>query len=159
MKKKTTRKVSATVTQIVSPVVRELPGAPADAAFTEVLQFIQAAKRRAARAVNAELITLYWQVGEYISRKIETVGWGKGTIQNLGTYLQKSQPGIRGFSPQNIWRMRQFYEAYQKQPILSAVLRELPWTQSGQRKDPRHDAIQFAGEYMGKNQPHIKSII
>jgi len=70
----------------------------------------------------------YWQVGEYISLKIESDGWGKGTIQNLGTYIQKAQPGIRGFSSQNIWRMRQFYQAYKEQPILSAVLRELPWT-------------------------------
>ena len=148
-----------TRSEIVSPVVKPMLNLPEASAFEEVLQFIQTARQRAYQAVNTELITLYWQVGEYISRKIGADGWGKGTIQNLGTYLQKAQPGIRGFSPQNIWRMRQFYEAYQKQPILSAVLRELPWTQSGQRKDPRHDAIQFAGEYMGKNQPHIKSII
>ncbi len=128
MNKKIPKKVSPAVTQIVAPLVRQLPGAPADPAFTEVLQLIQAAKQRAAQAVKTELITLYWQVGEYISRKIETVGWGKGTIQNLGTYLQKAQPGIRGFSPQNIWRMRQFYEAYREKPILSPLVRELPWT-------------------------------
>ena len=96
--------------------------------FEEVLQLIQTAKQRAYQAINTELITLYWQVGEYINRKIGADGWGKGTIQNLGTYLQKAQPGIRGFSPQNIWRMRQFYEAYREHPILSPVVRELPWT-------------------------------
>jgi predicted nuclease of restriction endonuclease-like (RecB) superfamily len=100
----------------------------ADTAFGEVLELIQAARQRAYHAVNTELITLYWQVGEYISRKITSDGWGKGTIQNLAAYLQNAQPGIRGFSPQNIWRMRQFYEAYQEQQILSALLRELPWT-------------------------------
>jgi predicted nuclease of restriction endonuclease-like (RecB) superfamily len=100
----------------------------ADRAFGEVLELIQAAKQRAYHAVNTELITLYWQVGEYISRRISSDGWGKGTIQNLAAYLQKAQPGIRGFSPQNIWRMRQFYEAYQEQQVLSALLRELPWT-------------------------------
>ncbi len=116
------------MTQIVAPVVRELAKRTDAAAFSEVLQLIQSAKQQVYLAVNTELITLYWQVGEYIYCKIASDGWGKGTIQNLGTYLQKAQPGIRGFSPQNIWRMRQFYEAYQDQPILSALLRELPWT-------------------------------
>jgi predicted nuclease of restriction endonuclease-like (RecB) superfamily len=109
-------------------VLRESPQIAEEDAFAEVLQLIQGAKQRAYQAVNTELITLYWQVGEYVSRKIETYGWGKGTIQNLGTYLQKAQPGIRGFSPQNIWRMRQFYQSYREQPILSPLVRELPWT-------------------------------
>ncbi|MEI8293749.1 MAG: PDDEXK nuclease domain-containing protein [bacterium] len=128
MKKKAVKKVSPLVTKIVAPVVKELAKKTDAAAFSEVLQLIQSAKQKVYQAVNTELITLYWQVGEYIYRKIASDGWGKGTIQNLGTYLQKAQPGIRGFSPQNIWRMRQFYEAYQDQPILSALLRELPWT-------------------------------
>jgi predicted nuclease of restriction endonuclease-like (RecB) superfamily len=101
---------------------------PDERAFGEVLGLIQAAKQRAYRAVNTELIALYWQVGEYISRKITSDGWGRGTIQNLAAYIQRAQPGIRGFSAQNIWRMRQFFEAYQDPQILSALLRELPWT-------------------------------
>lgn len=128
MKKKTPKKVSPAVTQIVAPVARQSPQVVEESVFNEVLQLIKTAKEKAYHAVNTELITLYWQVGEYISRKIETDGWGKGTIQNLGSYLQKSQPGIRGFSPQNIWRMRQFYQAYQGQPILSPLVRELSWT-------------------------------
>ena len=128
MKKKAAKKVSPAVTQIVAPVVRELAKITDVAAFSEVLQLIQSAKQKVYQAVNTELITLYWQVGEYIYRKIASDGWGKGTIQNLGAYLQKAQPGIRGFSPQNIWRMRQFYEAYRVQPILSPLVRELPWT-------------------------------
>ena len=128
MKKKKKQIVSPAVTQFVAQAVRQLPQVAEEVAFTEVLLLILAAKERAYHAVNTELITLYWQVGEYINRKIEADGWGKGTIQNLGNYLQKAQPGIRGFSPQNIWRMRQFYQAYREQPILSALLRELPWT-------------------------------
>jgi len=115
-------------TEILSPVVRQMSNLSEATSFEEVLQLIQTAKQRAYQAINTELITLYWQVGEYINRKIGADGWGKGTIQNLGTYLQKAQPGIRGFSPQNIWRMRQFYEAYREHPILSPVVRELPWT-------------------------------
>jgi hypothetical protein len=76
--------------------------------FTEVVQFIEAARQRVNRTVNAELIDLYWQIGEYVSQKIATDTWGKSTVKALAEYIQLHQPGLRGFSPQNIWRMRQF---------------------------------------------------
>ena len=53
---------------------------------------------------------------------------GEGTIETLSAFVQRSQPGIRGFSPQNLWRMRQFYDTYRDQPVLSPLVRELPWT-------------------------------
>lgn len=96
--------------------------------FDEVVQLIEAARQRVNRAVNTELIDLYWAVGEYVSRKIATDAWGKGTVQSLASYIQLRQPGMRGFSPQNIWRMRQFFEAYRLEPKLSTLLRELPWS-------------------------------
>jgi predicted nuclease of restriction endonuclease-like (RecB) superfamily len=74
------------------------------------------------------LIDLYWQVGEYINRKIESDGWGKGTVVALSAYIQHRFPNLRGFSAQNIWRMRQFFIEYVDKPKLSALLRELSWT-------------------------------
>ena len=35
---------------------------------------------------------------------------------------------MRGFSPQNLWRMRQFYETYRDAEDLSTLVRELPWS-------------------------------
>jgi len=96
--------------------------------FTEVVQLIQAAQQQVNRTVNAELIDLYWRIGEYVSNKIATDAWGKSTVKALASYIQLHQPGLRGFSPQNIWRMRQFYEAYCLEPKLSTLLRELPWS-------------------------------
>lgn len=98
------------------------------AAFDEVLHLIEAARQRAFQAANTELIDLYWNVGAYVSRKVVSDGWGNGTVLELSAYIRKRQPGVRGFSPQNLWRMRQFYEAYRTDPKLSAVLRELNWT-------------------------------
>ena len=89
---------------------------------------IQAARGRALAVVNAALIDLYWQVGESISRRIGTDGWGKGTVAALSAYIQERHPSARGFSPQNLWRMRQFFEAYREQQELSTLLRELPWS-------------------------------
>ena len=99
-----------------------------DQAFSEVLEMINAAQRRALGAVNTTLIELYWQIGEAISRRIADDGWGKGTVASLAAFIQTRHPGMRGFSPQNLWRMRQFFEAYRDQPELSTLLRELPWS-------------------------------
>jgi predicted nuclease of restriction endonuclease-like (RecB) superfamily len=97
-------------------------------AFNDVLILIESAKQRAYRAANTELIDLYWAIGQYVSQKINTEGWGKNTVQLLANYIQLHQPSLRGFSAQNIWRMRQFFEVYQHDIKLSALLRELPWT-------------------------------
>ena len=97
-------------------------------AFEEIVDLIEQSRLHAAQAVNTTLIDLYWNVGKYISSKIQSEGWGKGTVLSLATFVQKRQPGIRGFSPQNIWRMRQFFETYRDQPVLSPLLRELPWS-------------------------------
>jgi len=71
-----------------------------------VLDLIRASRERALTAVNSALIDLYWKVGELVARKIETDGWGKGTVAALSTYIQTRHPGLQGFSPQNVWRMR-----------------------------------------------------
>ena len=105
----------------------EKPQVP-EQSFGEITQLIQSARHRAYRAVNTELVNLYWQVGEYISKKIDSAEWGEGVVGQLADYLAETQPGLRGFTRRNLFRMRQFYEAYQAQEKLSAVLRELPWT-------------------------------
>jgi predicted nuclease of restriction endonuclease-like (RecB) superfamily len=101
---------------------------PANHSFDEVVHLIRTVRQRTFQTVNTALIDLYWQVGEYISRKIEVDGWGKAVVQQLADYLFIVQPNVRGFSAQNIWRMRQFYETYRDAPILSPLVRELPWT-------------------------------
>jgi predicted nuclease of restriction endonuclease-like (RecB) superfamily len=97
-------------------------------AFAKVVEMIQAARGKALAAVNTTLIDLYWQVGEFISGRIGTEGWGKGTVADLSAFIQRRHPGVRGFSPPNLWRMRQFFDAYRGEPKLSTLLRELPWS-------------------------------
>lgn len=97
--------------------------------FDEVVQLIEAARHRAFQAVNVELIDLYWNVRGYVSRKIAAAAWGRKTIETLSAFIQRRQPGIRGFSASNIWRMRQFFETYDGKSILAPLVRELGWTQ------------------------------
>ncbi len=99
-----------------------------DSGFAEVVQLISAARQRAMQAVNTSLIDLYWQVGAIISRKIDSAEWGDGVVAQLATHLAQSQPGLRGFTRPNLFRMRQFYEAYHDDEKVSALLRQLPWT-------------------------------
>lgn len=89
---------------------------------------IRAARQRAAQAVNAELITLYWRIGQYLHRKIEADGWAKGTVLGLAAFIARHEPGLRGFSAQNLWRMRQFFVAYPSEEKLSTLARKLPWS-------------------------------
>ncbi|MCM8914628.1 PDDEXK nuclease domain-containing protein [Pseudomonas inefficax] len=99
-----------------------------DDRFEEVLALIQGARQRVAQAVNTQLIDLYWQVGAYIGRKLERAEWGDSVVSQLAAHLAQTQPGLRGFTRPNLFRMRQFYEAYRHDEKVSALLRQLPWT-------------------------------
>jgi len=116
-----------------------------DAAFAEVAQIIASARRRAMQSVNTALIDLYWQVGKYISSKIESAEWGDAVVPQLADYIARSQPGLRGFTRSNLFRMRQFYEAYQEDEIVAALLRQLSWTHHliilGQSRHPEERAF------------------
>lgn len=101
---------------------------PTRSDFDEVLSLIEAARGRAVAVVNTTLIELYWQIGEHITRRIAGDGWGQGTVQALAEYIRERHPNARGFSAQNLWRMRQFFETYRSQPKLSTLLRELSWS-------------------------------
>ena len=48
--------------------------------FSEVVSLIKLSRFQAVRAVNTELINLYWQIGEYISKRVETEAWGKSVV-------------------------------------------------------------------------------
>jgi predicted nuclease of restriction endonuclease-like (RecB) superfamily len=111
-----------------------------EAGFAEIVGLIATAQQRAFQSVNTTLIDLYWQVGEYISRKIEAAEWGDGIVPQLAQYIARTQPGLRGFTPRNLFRMRQFYESYRGDSIVSALRSQLSWTHHriilGQSKRP-----------------------
>jgi predicted nuclease of restriction endonuclease-like (RecB) superfamily len=99
-----------------------------DTRFTDIIKIIQQSRSNAIRAVNAELINLYWNIGEYITKKIEQSEWGDSVVTELAKYIQENEPEIKGFSDKNIWRMKQFYETYKDFPKLSPLVREISWT-------------------------------
>lgn len=99
-----------------------------DNRFTDIIQLIKQSRTNAIKAVNAELINLYWNIGEYISKKIEQSEWGDSVVTELANFIQTHEPEIKGFSDKNIWRMKQFFETYRDFPKLSPLVREISWT-------------------------------
>jgi predicted nuclease of restriction endonuclease-like (RecB) superfamily len=99
-----------------------------DNRFTDIIQLIKQSRTNAIKAVNAELINLYWNIGEFISKKIEQSEWGDSVVTELANFIQTYEPEIKGFSDKNIWRMKQFYETYKDFPKLSPLVREISWT-------------------------------
>ncbi len=110
------------------PLAKQAAVSPLEAAFAEVVSLIEQARKRAYQAVNTELVNLYWQVGKYISKKLETAEWGDGVVDQLARHLAQTLPGLRGFTRRNLFRMRQFYEAYSGNKKVTPLVTQLSWT-------------------------------
>lgn len=93
----------------------------------EIKERIISAQYQALRAVNKELINLYWDIGRRIVEKQKQHGWGKSIVENLARDLQREFPGINGFSERNLWNMRQFYSYYNDYPKLQPLAAEISW--------------------------------
>jgi predicted nuclease of restriction endonuclease-like (RecB) superfamily len=103
-----------------------------DRAYQDFLQEIKTqvmqSRIEAARAVNRSLIGLYWSLGQLIVERQEALGWGKAVVERLSADLKAEFPQITGFSPRNLWLIKQFYEAYAEAPeFLKQLVAEIPW--------------------------------
>jgi predicted nuclease of restriction endonuclease-like (RecB) superfamily len=108
----------------------------------EIKELVYRRQYEAMRRVNAELIQLYWEIGEEITRQQQEKGWGKAIVEILSKELQKEFPGVQGFSARNLWRMRNFYIEYsqtEKLPpsvaenqnsILPPLVAEISWSKN-----------------------------
>ncbi len=99
-----------------------------DKGFSEIINLIKQSRSNAIRAINAELIDLYWNIGKFVCAKLDSAEWGDSVVMELAKHIQQTEPDIKGFSDKNIWRMKQFYEAYKDFPKLSTLLREISWS-------------------------------
>ena len=79
----------------------------------EITARIRSAQYEALKAVNKEMIALYWEVGKRITEQQTALGWGKSVVENLSRDIQKEFPGIKGFGVSNMWDMARFYAEYQ----------------------------------------------
>ena len=96
--------------------------------FYELIAIIERNRNKAFLNLNITMIVMYWEVGAYISDKIETDGWGKSVVDEFSQFMKIKRPGIKGFSSSNVWRMRQYYETYQHNESLATLSREVTWS-------------------------------
>jgi predicted nuclease of restriction endonuclease-like (RecB) superfamily len=93
----------------------------------DIKQRIHSAQYEALKAVNKELIQLYWDIGKMIVAHQKKHGWGKAIVETLARDLQAEFPGMQGFSERNIWYMRNFFVEYEKRSILQPLVAEIGW--------------------------------
>jgi len=93
-----------------------------------IISLIEQARQNALKSVNAELIKLYWNVGEYLSIESAKSSWGDSFIDETAKYLKENCPEIKGFTRRGLYRMRQFYEAYKDNEFVSPLVTQISWT-------------------------------
>ncbi|MBF0224225.1 MAG: DUF1016 family protein [Desulfobacterales bacterium] len=97
---------------------------------SEVKELIRCSQYQALKAVNKELIKLYWDIGRMIVEKQQTLGWGKYVVEQLSKDIQCEYPGIQGFSTSNLWNMKLFYSEIQQNEKLQPLVGEISWTKN-----------------------------
>jgi predicted nuclease of restriction endonuclease-like (RecB) superfamily len=96
--------------------------------LTEIKSRIRTAQYVALKAVNKELISLYWDIGKTIVERQADETWGKSVVEQLSEDLRQEFPEQQGFSSQNLWYMRQFYLEYKDNEKLQPLVGEIGWT-------------------------------
>jgi predicted nuclease of restriction endonuclease-like (RecB) superfamily len=114
----------------------------------DIKQRIRSAQYEALKAVNKELIELYWDIGRIICDRQQTAGWGKSIVEQLAKDIQAEFPGISGFSVRNVWNMRSFYSSYSQNEKLQPRAAEIGWTHNLAIKDEyTFDFLELADEF------------
>ena len=95
--------------------------------LADVKERIRSAQYAALKAVNTELVGLYWDLGRMIVERQNQAAWGTSVVEQLSQDLRREFPGVTGFSVQNLWYMRQFYMEYREHEKLQPLVGEIAW--------------------------------
>lgn len=96
--------------------------------FNHIVNLINQAQNRAYQAVNKELVNLYWEIGKYVSKKVNEGTWGDGVVKKLSEYILSEFPNLKGFTKRGLYRMKQFYETYKDTENVLPLLTQISWT-------------------------------
>lgn len=114
--------------------------------FSDVIALIKLSRGNAIKAVNTELINLYWNIGAYITHQLAKANWGDKTVAELAEYIQKNHPELKGFNRRGLYRMKQFYETYSGKPFVSSVMTQLQIPEIGRNTSNSSGATQLEME-------------
>jgi len=93
-----------------------------------ITERIRSAQYETLKAINKELMALYWEIGRMITEQQTKLGWGKSVVTTLSHDIQAEFPGIKGFGVSNLWDMARFYSEYQSNTILQPLVGEISWS-------------------------------
>lgn len=98
--------------------------------LAEVKERVRAAQYDALKAVNKELIALYWDIGRMVTERQAAGAHGTAVVKRLSVDLQAEFPGVVGFSWRNLFYMSEFFSAYRDKPKLQPLVAIIGWSQN-----------------------------
>ncbi len=96
--------------------------------FKHIITLIQTAQQKVYAKINQDLVLLYWNVGNYVFKKISNGKWGDAVVEELAKYIMHYFPNLKGFNKRGLYRMKQFYETYHQVKNIRKVLTEISWS-------------------------------
>lgn len=99
-----------------------------ESSFNELVLMIESARNRAWQAVNAELVTLYWNIGKWLSEKLSEATWGSKVVENASEYLSMKRPDLGSFTKRTLYRMVEFYKTYKDDEFVTPLVTQITWT-------------------------------
>ena len=93
-----------------------------------LIEIIGQSRQNALKRVNEELINMYWKVGEYLSKESQKASFGDAYIDTISKEIQLAFPGIKGFNKRGLYRMKNFYETYNKDEFVTTLLSQISWS-------------------------------
>lgn len=98
--------------------------------FKAIIDTINSTKYEAYKSLNKHHIGQNFELGKLIVKNQEKNNWGKSIVDTLSRDINKTVDGAKGYSPQNLWRMRQFYLEYKNETNLLEIALTIPWGQN-----------------------------
>ena len=96
--------------------------------LNDLVSMIETHRQNAYRKINEELVSMYYEVGRYLSKKVARENWGSKVIENIAYEVKKLYPNLKGFDKRGLFRMMQFYDTYKDNEIVSPLVTQINWT-------------------------------
>lgn len=116
----------------VRKTISDVDAVIATATYRELIerlkQRIRESQARAARAVNTELVMLYWSIGRDILDQQQAGGWADDVVGRIAQDLSADTGSARGFSRRNLFYMRRFATIWPAQEKVPSVMAQIAWT-------------------------------
>ncbi len=101
-----------------------------DRLFHDVCAIVENARGRVASSVNAEIVLMYWAVGDRINRDVlggKRAAYGERRVERLSAALCERY-ATREFATRKLRRMMQFAQLFPDRSIVSRAATQLSWS-------------------------------